>query len=555
MYQVEHISLEYSKVLFDDASIKIPDGLLTLIIGDNGCGKSTLIYILSRMLIVENEIYKHNHHQYDLSKQIKNDQWRAKYVGIVSQEPKLYCVKTIKDAFVLSSSIGQGKISNTVMKQYLKMMRLDCKLEDDLEKLSGGEKQRLSLALALCKNPRLLLLDEPTSALEKEDRELFMDVLMSVMKNKVISVVMISHQEEMKKYAHWIYRIENQKINLIYQKQAEIVKKFKNINHINMDWFKILMFRTKKQLIDYWFLFLMLGMTFILLCGQYFINSSFKLHHFIDDPYGVILINHDKAITDEPYYLPFSKETIDSLIKLKVVSEIQPYTQWLINGMEVKIHYTLEQDVIFNQLASKDMINLPITNTDGTTISFPISFTKVETIDDGLTTPTVYISYQLVQDILNAPTTKISALRLVTHHPLDVEILEKTLANLNPNWTIQSTRQLREANEEIYSKQKSLHYIFNVVVLCSTFILSLLFMTHEQKIDRQQWYILLLFGLTKSQLSLFIACRIVIFTLLVVLLTVQIPIIPVVSLISSLFYLGYKLFSLFYYKPLTVMRG
>ena len=86
--------------------------------------------------------------------------------------------------------------------------------------LSGGEQQRVSIARALAKNPKILLCDEPTGALDSETGVLVLKLLLSMAKNYGKTIVVVTHNQNIAKMADAVIRVKNGKIKS-YEEQAE----------------------------------------------------------------------------------------------------------------------------------------------------------------------------------------------------------------------------------------------------------------------------------------------------------------------------------------------
>ena len=429
MLQFKHIHLAYDRVLFENASITIPEGLTTMITGDNGCGKSTLLYVLAGLLKLPDMQVE------GISHELTDPDWRARQVGIVAQEPRFPSLKTIRDQFELAAALDHRSISRTEMLDYLEALRLDLRLEDQVTHLSGGEKQRLALGLALAKQPRLLLLDEPTSALEKEDSLLFMEVLENVRQHTALTIVMVTHQQWLLRYAHWHYHIADGEIQQVRQDGKEKRPVLKRTCKQNKSWYRILTRHRERRLSDAWYWFLVAGVSVLWLLSSHWLAGYQQQSAYVPDPFGVILINAPSASRDDVSYPAFSPSIVEALTNIELVDRITPYTSWQIDDQLVKVVYSsqnLEHEIMLNEKASYDSLFLPITQTNGNFETLYIHSEDVGNLRDGSDIPTIYIAYALVEDALNAPSAKISALHLEVRYASQLPQLETTLERMNP---------------------------------------------------------------------------------------------------------------------------
>ena len=500
MFQMSHIHLAFDRILFEDASITIPEGLTTIITGDNGCGKSTLLDLLAglrKLPDVQLEGFPHD---------LTDPSWRAQAVGMVAQEPRFPSLKTIRDQFELAAALAHRSIQRTEMLAYLETMRLDLCLEDEVDHLSGGEKQRLALALALVKRPRLLLLDEPTSALEKEDSILFMEVLERVRQHTALTIVMVTHQAWLLEYADWIYRIEDREIQLVFQsgKERKLIspRKAKKVK----SWYRILNGRHQRQLSDAWYWFLVAGVSLLWILASHWITASQPRSAYVPDPLGVILINAPSASRDEAIYPAFSQTTLATLAEIELVQRIDPYTSWQVDDQLVKVVYpsqALEHQIMPNEKASYSGLNLPIIKTDGRTDHLLITSEDVGRVSDGSDIPTIYVSYALVEPALSEPDTKISALHLEVAYASELAQLETTLERLNPEWTVLSTRAMQAADASRSQEMARLFTWFTFLLIGMSLVIGVLFCLHENTLAKLDWAILMRMGMSKRQLLLF----------------------------------------------------
>lgn len=184
---------KHEEPLWKIDQLTIPDTGLVLIHGASGSGKSTLLHLIGGLdLDYRGDILLDNINLKALSPNDRDD-YRFKTVGFVMQQYHLLEGTTILANLTLPLlALGNNKqTAATKAKQILKEVGLNKNLKQKVATLSGGEKQRLSLGRALITKPKYLLCDEPTGALDEENRKIVYNILKKVSENTL--VLLVSH--------------------------------------------------------------------------------------------------------------------------------------------------------------------------------------------------------------------------------------------------------------------------------------------------------------------------------------------------------------------------
>ncbi len=151
-------------------SFKFKSGKIYSLMGPSGSGKSTLLNLISLIDRPSSGSIKYHNKQIDFSKNRENDLFRANNIGIIYQQDNLLPDFTALENVYLPSLAAGNKKENAVnkAKYILKTVGLAHRLEHYPNELSGGEKQRISIARALINEPNIILADEPTGSLDKK---------------------------------------------------------------------------------------------------------------------------------------------------------------------------------------------------------------------------------------------------------------------------------------------------------------------------------------------------------------------------------------------------
>lgn len=225
MIEFEKIDKEYHvgdqrvKALHN-VSFHIKPGNLTIILGPSGSGKSTLLNILGGM-------DRPTHGKVRFNKSLVSDlndheltNYRRDKIGFVFQFynliPSLTALENVAIAAQLS---GNGQHA----KEYLQQVGLTKRLNNFPNQMSGGEMQRVSIARALSKKPKLLLCDEPTGALDSKTSMKIMKILQEISKSTEAAVVMVTHNLKFEDYADRVIRLKDGQIEGIYDNQNPAV--------------------------------------------------------------------------------------------------------------------------------------------------------------------------------------------------------------------------------------------------------------------------------------------------------------------------------------------
>lgn len=210
MIELSNVNINFDKPIFINESIKIYPNKVNLITGNSGCGKSSLLYKIGLISDISNINYNINTININSFNEINN--LRKYNIGFVLQDQCLFEQYDVIGNLKLYSSFAGIDYNENKFKEILNIVALKIPLKQKIDNLSGGEKQRLQIACALCKNPDILILDEPTFALDEENEKLIFSLLFKYAHNKGKCVIIASHSYFAHDYADVIYHIENGKI-------------------------------------------------------------------------------------------------------------------------------------------------------------------------------------------------------------------------------------------------------------------------------------------------------------------------------------------------------
>ena len=198
MIKTNNISHQYK----NQELIKLPDLLLeqgeeALVIGKSGCGKSTLLHILGGLLTPTNgEVSINRQSVYAISGP-DLDKFRGNNIGVVFQVPHFIQSLTVKENLLLGQNLAGNSKDESKILELLTDMDVVQKIDNKINNLSQGEKQRIAIARALINEPKVILADEPTSALDDENCELVVKLLKSQAKKHNATLLIVTHDNRL----------------------------------------------------------------------------------------------------------------------------------------------------------------------------------------------------------------------------------------------------------------------------------------------------------------------------------------------------------------------
>lgn len=204
-----YTSGEHELHALDGVDLSLEEGKFVVILGPSGAGKSTLLNLLggldsptSGKIVVCGK---------DISTLSNNElaDYRAETVGFVFQFYNLIPTLTVHENVALVKEITREPLSATKM---LSEVGLADHAKNFPSELSGGEQQRVSIARALAKNPKILLCDEPTGALDSATGVLVLKLLLRMAREYGKTIVIVTHNQNIAKMADTVIRVKNGKV-------------------------------------------------------------------------------------------------------------------------------------------------------------------------------------------------------------------------------------------------------------------------------------------------------------------------------------------------------
>jgi putative ABC transport system ATP-binding protein len=225
LFTITNLSKEYGEggakvVALNNVNLTIPENKFTVILGASGSGKSTLLNMLGCMDRPTSG--KINFYDTDITafSKSKMTAFRGENIGFVFQSYNLLPDLTALENVEFSTELAG--LSRKEAENALGLVGLADRINHYPAELSGGEQQRVSIARAIAKNPKVLLCDEPTGALDFHTGVMVLDVIKQIHKQKGSSVLFITHNQEIAKIADVVITLRSGEVQNISENAAPL---------------------------------------------------------------------------------------------------------------------------------------------------------------------------------------------------------------------------------------------------------------------------------------------------------------------------------------------
>jgi len=205
-----------------DAEVKALQGItldvyeheLLMLVGPSGCGKTTFVSALTALLSFESGSCKILGKEISTMENEEKTAFRGENIGFVFQSFNLLPSLSALENIALPLTIAGVKRAKALSqaREMLKAVELELKSDTKPNNLSGGQQQRVAIARALVHTPKIVICDEPTSSLDHKSGQVVMELLKKMTKEKGATMIVVTHDSRIYKYADRMAYMEDGKI-------------------------------------------------------------------------------------------------------------------------------------------------------------------------------------------------------------------------------------------------------------------------------------------------------------------------------------------------------
>lgn len=221
-YQMGDVTIHAS----DGISFEVEKGEFVVVAGPSGAGKTTVLNILGGMDVCDGGSVVVDGEDISKYREKRLTTYRRNDIGFVFQFYNLVQNLTAKENVELALQICKNPRG---AQEVLAEVGLAGRMGNFPAQLSGGEQQRVSIARALAKNPKLLLCDEPTGALDYNTGKQILKLLQDTCRDKGMTVIVITHNSAIAPMADKVIRIKNGKV-------GEVTKNASPVDVMGIEW-------------------------------------------------------------------------------------------------------------------------------------------------------------------------------------------------------------------------------------------------------------------------------------------------------------------------------
>lgn len=354
MLELKNIRKKYKeRVILDDINIKLSNRGMVFLLGDSGVGKTSLLNIIGMLDIDFSGEVLMLGESFNPKDKRKIEEYHRDVLGFIFQDYNLLDYLTVKENIKISASLSGKNFDESRYENIIEKLNLSHLQNNLSEQLSGGEKQRVAIARALLRENAIILADEPTGNLDKDNSKIIFDTLKELSENRL--VIVVTHNEAVAfEYGDSIIRISdgvveeqkeqgyiaNAKMNYTKEDKKTKISYTKIISFLNQKY----CLKNLKKVVP-----ALIMMTFCLVTIGLFLGIFDSMNNITEVVNESILENDKITITDwtpERGYKQVSKEFYDTLIKDENINyDILYYNQSILlstsKGMEeVYIQYS-----------------------------------------------------------------------------------------------------------------------------------------------------------------------------------------------------------------------
>lgn len=195
--------------VLDGVDLMVEEGTIVVVLGPSGSGKSTILNVIGGLETADEGTVSVNGNIVSNIGAGKTAKYRRDMIGFIFQSYNLIPNLTVKENIELCQKLGDKSID---IDQLINLLGLEEHKNKFPRHLSGGQQQRTAIARAVIKNPKLLLCDEPTGALDYETSKDTLRLLETIRKKYGTTILMVTHNEAIGKMADKIFKISGGKI-------------------------------------------------------------------------------------------------------------------------------------------------------------------------------------------------------------------------------------------------------------------------------------------------------------------------------------------------------
>jgi ABC-type lipoprotein export system ATPase subunit len=235
IYKTEDIEV----VALQGLDLTIERGELMAIIGNSGSGKSTLLNMLGaldkpsagKLFVDGKDLLAYNEKQiYEYKRNIVGFVWQNNARNLI---PYLSAVENVEVPMILTNSYYRRKRASEI----LDMVGLSHRKRSKLNQLSGGEQQRVAIAISLANTPKLLLADEPTGAVDSKTASMILDIFRELSRNLGLTIIIVTHDMQISRKVNRVVSIRDGRTSseFIRRSYKEEIAKVEGLASLSVD--------------------------------------------------------------------------------------------------------------------------------------------------------------------------------------------------------------------------------------------------------------------------------------------------------------------------------